>query len=114
VEIVVAIVETCRHIYWLYSAPECGLFAFYDGTTAFDQVPRAVLEEISAAKRVGEFKIEVRRERGMPIYVNGKCVGVRLRPRLVVLRGKYGVYVVRGREVPLVPGEDLQLIFSTI
>jgi len=114
VEVVVAIVETYRRTYWLYSAPECGLFALYDGVTAFSRVPRAVLEELAAAKRIGEFKIEIRRERGTPIYVEGMCVGVKLRPRLTIVKGTYGVYMVRGRRIPVAPEEDLRLLFSIV
>jgi len=113
-EVVIITLETPMRTYWMYSAPDCGIFAFYDGAAAFDRVPRTVLKELAAAKKAGEFKIEVRRERGLPIYVEGRCVGVKLRPRLVVVRGKYGVYVVRGRRVPVAPEEDVRLILALI
>jgi len=113
VEVTVAILETPMRTYWLYVAPDC-VFAFYDGVAAFDRVPRTVLEELSAAKRVGEFKIEIRRERGVAVYVKGRCVGVKLRPKLTIVKGKYGVYVVRGRRIPVAPEEDLHLLFSVV
>lgn len=113
-EVAVVILETSIRTYWMYVAPLCNLFVFYDGATAFDRVPRAVLEELAAAKRVGEFKIEIRRERGVPIYVEGRCVGVRLRPRLTIVKGRYGVYLVRGRRIPVAPEDDLRLLFSVV
>jgi len=113
-EVVVAVLETPRLTYWMYSVPQCKLFAFYDGRAAFGRVPSVVLKELEAAKKAGEFSVEIRREDGVPIYVKGECVGVRLKPRLAIVRGKYGVYVLRGWEVPLAPGEDLQLIFSVV
>jgi len=98
-KVVVVVIETPRSTYWLYSAPDCGgLFALYDGVAAFERVPRAVLEELAAAKRAGEFRAEVRVAEGEPVYSGGRCVGVRLRPRVLVLRGAYGVAVVRGRQ----------------
>jgi len=112
VEVVVATLETPRGTYRLYSVPECRLFALYDGRTAFDRVPRQVLDELAAAKRAGEFAVEVVREAGAPIYSGGSCVAVKLRPRLTIVRGKYGVYVLRGRRLPLAPEEDLRLILS--
>jgi len=114
VEAVIAVLETPRAIYWLYSVPECRLFALYDGRTAFDRVPRQVLEELSVAKRVGEFRAEIRREIGLPIYAGERCVAVKLKPRLTVVKGIYGVYVIRGREVPVAPEEDLHTIFAVI
>jgi len=112
--VIIAVLETPMHIYWIYSVPDCNLFVFYDGVAAFDKVPLTVLEELAAAKRTGEFRIEVRRERGVPIHVEGKCVGVKLRPRLVIVRGKYGVYVVRGQQVPVAPEEDLRLLLAVV
>jgi len=113
-EVAIVTLETPMRTYWLYVAPACNLFAFYDGIAVFDRVPRAVLEELAAAKRVGEFKIEIDREKGTPIYVEGRCVGVKLRPRLTIVRGKYDVYVVRGRRIPAAPEEDLRLLFSIV
>jgi len=98
VRVVVAILETPMRTYWLYSAPDCGgLFAFYDGAAAFDRVPRTVLKELAAAKRAGAFRAEVREAEGEPVYSGGRCVGVRLRPRVLVVRGPYGIAVMRGR-----------------
>jgi len=113
-EVVVAILETPMRAYWMYVASVCNLFVFYDGATAFDRVPRAVLEELAAAKRASEFKIEIRRERGVPIYVEGRCVGVKLRPKITIVKGKYGIYLVRGRRIPAAPEEDLRLLFSIV
>jgi len=113
-EVVIAVLETPRLTFWMYVAPDCNLFTLYDGQTAFDRVPHTVLEELAAAKEAGEFRIEVRRERGVPIHVEGKCVGVRLRPRLTIVKGMYGVYVVRGRRIPVAPEEDLRLLFSVV
>jgi len=112
-DVIVVVLETPRRTYWLYSAPECGLFAFYDGATTFSRVPYAMLEELAVAKKAG-LKIEIRREKGVPIHVEGKCVGVKLRPRLTIVRGKYGVYVVRGWQIPVAPEEDLRLLFSVV
>jgi len=96
--VVVAVLETPMRTYWIYSAPDCGgLFALYDGVAAFERVPRAVLEELAAAKRAGAFRAEVREAEGEPVYSGGRCIGVRLRPRVLVLRGAHGVTVVRGR-----------------
>jgi len=114
-EVVMAILETPMRAYWIYSASDCRLFAFYDGTTSFSRVPPAVLEELAAAKRAGEFRVEIRRTDATPICVEGKCIGARLKPRLVVVKGKYGVYVVRGRRVPLaVPEEDVRLLLAVV
>jgi len=113
-EVVVAVLETPRSTYWMYVVPDCNVFAFYDGAAAFDRVPRVVLEELAAAKRASEFKVEIRREMSVPMYVEGRCVAVKLRPRLTIVRGKHGVYVVRGRRIPVAPEEDLRLLFSLV
>jgi len=110
----VAIIETPRHTYRLYSVPECRFFVFYDGVTAFDRVPSVVLKEITAAKRSGEFKVEIYIEEGAPVYINGECVAVKLKPRLVIAKGKHGVYVIRGRQLPIAPEEDLRLVLTIV
>jgi len=113
-EVIIAVLETPRLTYWMYSAPDCGIFAFYDGVAVFDRVPRTVLKELAAAKKVGEFKIEISREKGIPIYAEGECVGVKLKPRLTIVKGIHGVYVIRGRRIPAAPEEDLRLLFSVV